>query len=260
MKVSSLVPTYGRFSLLRETLAFFLMQDHPEKELVILNDGPQPIVCKSPEVRVLNVPPQPNLGVIWEQLRDASTGELLSIWTDDDWYLPWHSSMAHKHITGVAWKPSRSWCCMLRSNDFTLTGNVFESSVTIHREAYYFELKESYGEKFYVQMNALSAKGDLTTTELNWEAPYVFLWDDGGHHDSGVPLNGRTDEERRADWKSQVTDFANGRELTPDFAGASKRFDALVAGTKSKLTPKDWDALKSKLAETTNGFQCAFQS
>ena len=37
--VAALCPTYGRFSRLRESLACFLAQDYPNKQLIILNDA-----------------------------------------------------------------------------------------------------------------------------------------------------------------------------------------------------------------------------
>ena len=48
--VSCLTATAGRFSVLREAVACFLAQDYPEKELVILNNHPTPLVCDLPGV------------------------------------------------------------------------------------------------------------------------------------------------------------------------------------------------------------------
>jgi len=48
--------TYGRVEFLEESLHSFLIQDYPEKELVIVNDYPlQKLVFDHPQVRIYNL-------------------------------------------------------------------------------------------------------------------------------------------------------------------------------------------------------------
>lgn len=92
-KVSCLCPTYARFSFLRQSLACFLAQDWPEKELVILNDHPTPIRCDIENVRVVNAPRRfPGLSWKKQALLELAEGRFVANWEDDDFYLPWHLS------------------------------------------------------------------------------------------------------------------------------------------------------------------------
>ena len=63
--VSCIMPTYGRPDYVQESVAMFLAQDYPYKELIVLNDCPeQEFHGDLPGVRVIN-----------EQTRYASLGE-----------------------------------------------------------------------------------------------------------------------------------------------------------------------------------------
>lgn len=91
--VSCLCPTYGRFTLLRQSLACFLAQQYEPKEFIILNDHPQPISCDYPGVRVVNAETRfPNMGQKRQALLELARGEWACQWDDDDFYLPWHVS------------------------------------------------------------------------------------------------------------------------------------------------------------------------
>ena len=51
--VSCIIPTYGRRSYVAESVALFLAQDYPAKELLIGNDCPgQSLLAELPGVRV----------------------------------------------------------------------------------------------------------------------------------------------------------------------------------------------------------------
>ena len=98
MKVSCVCPTYNRPPdyqwLLEESIESFLRQDHPEKELIVLNDCPeQELVCEAPGVSIINVPRR--FHTIGEKYNGAialSDGEFIAPWDDDDITLPWRLS------------------------------------------------------------------------------------------------------------------------------------------------------------------------
>src|SRR5690554_1515091 len=53
--VSAIMPTYGRPELVSESVAMFLAQDYPHKELIILNDCDGQIFrFEHPQVTVIN--------------------------------------------------------------------------------------------------------------------------------------------------------------------------------------------------------------
>jgi glycosyltransferase involved in cell wall biosynthesis len=87
--VSCVMPTRDRRELALRAVRYFLDQDYPERELVIVDDGAEPLAVPEDE-RIRRVrPPGPlsigrkrNLGV------ERSRGEIVVHWDDDDWYAP----------------------------------------------------------------------------------------------------------------------------------------------------------------------------
>ena len=85
------MPTFGRADYVAESIAMFLEQDYPNKELIIVNDCPgQTLEGRFPNVRIINSPAR------WQHLGDKrnhaielSNGEFIAVWDDDDVYLPW---------------------------------------------------------------------------------------------------------------------------------------------------------------------------
>ncbi len=94
MKVSCICPTYNRVvvgkHLLEETVQSFLAQTYEDKELIIINDHEkQEIVFDHPQVKVLNLCFRfCTLGQKYNAAVEASTGELICTWEDDDISLP----------------------------------------------------------------------------------------------------------------------------------------------------------------------------
>jgi len=98
--VTCLCPTYGRFKRLRDAVACFLLQDYPNKRLLILNDAPVPI-CLLPSgfdlqplaIAIINTPIRcKTLGHKRQALLEAASTPLVAHWDDDDLYLPDHLS------------------------------------------------------------------------------------------------------------------------------------------------------------------------
>lgn len=105
--VSCIMPTYGRPDYVAESLAMFLAQDYPNKELVICNDcAGQSFICDIANVRVINCEDRyPSLGDKRNAAMSHAEGELIAIWDDDDIHLPWRLSfsieMMTRHATPV---------------------------------------------------------------------------------------------------------------------------------------------------------------
>lgn len=101
--VSCIMPTYGRPDFVAESLAMFLAQDYPAKELIILNDCPgQTLEGDFPNVRIINAPERwPNLGEKRNAAIESAKGEYIAIWDDDDVYFPWRLSLAMQRLQAI---------------------------------------------------------------------------------------------------------------------------------------------------------------
>ncbi len=89
--VSCLLPTCGRRAFVALAVARFLEQDYPAKELVVVDDGPEPVedlVAGVASVRYLRLPARQTIGRKRNLAAAESRGEVLVQWDDDDWYGP----------------------------------------------------------------------------------------------------------------------------------------------------------------------------
>jgi len=86
-RVSCIMPTRDRPEYAQNAVDNFLAQDYPDKELIILDngvDGPPLRIKPGVPVRYERVPYAP-LGELRNRACQLSTGDLISIWDDDDW-------------------------------------------------------------------------------------------------------------------------------------------------------------------------------
>jgi glycosyltransferase involved in cell wall biosynthesis len=90
--VSCLMPTANRRTWVPLAIATFLAQDFASRELVILDDGHDPVgdlVPRDPRIRYLRVAGGQSLGAKRNQACRLARGEILVNWDDDDWSAPW---------------------------------------------------------------------------------------------------------------------------------------------------------------------------
>lgn len=88
--VSCVMPTYQRPMFALQAVRYFLRQDYPERELLILDDGAEGIAAylpRDPRIRYVRVPRLPvgskrNIGC------SLAGGDIIAQWDDDDWYAP----------------------------------------------------------------------------------------------------------------------------------------------------------------------------
>ena len=93
--VSCLMPTADRRRYVPLALATFLEQDYPSRELVVLDDGHDPIIDlipPDPRIRYLYVRGGRSLGEKRNEACRRAHGEILVHWDDDDWSAPWRLS------------------------------------------------------------------------------------------------------------------------------------------------------------------------
>jgi hypothetical protein len=86
--VSCLMPTANRRRFVPRSIEHFLRQSYPARELVIVDDGADPVedlVPEDPRIRYVRCPRVPTLGAKRNLACSLGRGELLAHWDDDDW-------------------------------------------------------------------------------------------------------------------------------------------------------------------------------
>jgi glycosyltransferase involved in cell wall biosynthesis len=85
------MPTANRRAFVPQAIRYFLAQDYPNKELVILDDGSDSVadlVPEDPQIRYLRLTGKRTLGDKRNECVEASRGEIILHWDDDDWQAP----------------------------------------------------------------------------------------------------------------------------------------------------------------------------
>jgi glycosyltransferase involved in cell wall biosynthesis len=87
--VSCIMPTYNRRAFVPQALRCFLRQDYPNRELVVIDDGSEPVadcVPESEHVRYLRLNEKLTIGAKRNFACEQARGEFIVHWDDDDWY------------------------------------------------------------------------------------------------------------------------------------------------------------------------------
>lgn len=90
--VSCITPTYNRRAFWPRCVQYFLSQDYPNLEWVVVDNGTDPIYDLLPKDARINYVslPQPKMthGELMNICCSSARGEYLIVWDDDDWYAP----------------------------------------------------------------------------------------------------------------------------------------------------------------------------
>ena len=84
------MPTFGRPQFALQAVRYFLRQDYPERELLILDDGAEDLSPSLPQderIRYLRLP-RLSIGAKRNIGCSLAAGEIIAQWDDDDWYAP----------------------------------------------------------------------------------------------------------------------------------------------------------------------------
>ncbi|WP_417356348.1 glycosyltransferase [Gallaecimonas pentaromativorans] len=86
--VSCVMPTKGRPAWLAQSVRYFLAQDHPNKELVIVFDQPADLgaLACHPSVRLVASKDDTSIGAKRQLGNQHARGDFIVQWDDDDWY------------------------------------------------------------------------------------------------------------------------------------------------------------------------------
>ena len=89
--VSCIMPTRNRRRFVAQAIEYFARQDYVARELVILDDGEDPVVDLVPPgdaVRYVRLNRRLSLGAARNLACELSHGDLVAHWDDDDWMAP----------------------------------------------------------------------------------------------------------------------------------------------------------------------------
>jgi glycosyltransferase involved in cell wall biosynthesis len=89
--VSCIMPTRNRRAFVGQAIWYFLRQDYPSKELVIVDDGEDAVADLIPgdeRIRYSHCGARRSLGSKRNLACERSRGELIAHWDDDDWIAP----------------------------------------------------------------------------------------------------------------------------------------------------------------------------
>jgi glycosyltransferase involved in cell wall biosynthesis len=90
--VSCIMPTYNRRPFVSLAIKYFLHQDYPNRELIIVDDGTDPIVDLVPEnpcIRYIRLEQKTTIGAKRNLACKEARGDIVMHWGDDDWMSNW---------------------------------------------------------------------------------------------------------------------------------------------------------------------------
>jgi glycosyltransferase involved in cell wall biosynthesis len=130
--VSCIMPTANRQKYIPYAINNFLIQDYPNAELVIIDDGTEAIsllLPDDPRINYFYVPPIGTTGLKRNYACERSNGELIMHWDDDDWRAPdWISRQVDYLLTSGA-----DICGIEHVNFFSAVTDTFWKGTALNR-------------------------------------------------------------------------------------------------------------------------------
>ncbi|MXV49662.1 glycosyltransferase [Pedobacter sp. HMF7647] len=89
--VSCVMPTYNRRKFIPHAIRYFMRQEHPNKELIIVDDGSDSIedlIPNNENIKYIRLKKKVTLGEKLNIACNKAEGSIIANWDDDDWYAP----------------------------------------------------------------------------------------------------------------------------------------------------------------------------
>ncbi|MGO9779924.1 MAG: glycosyltransferase [Streptosporangiaceae bacterium] len=99
---SCVMPTFDRRAFVPQAVRYFLRQDYPAKELIIIDDGPEPVsdlLPADPRIVYHRLESRTVLGAKRNLACDLARGPVIVHWDDDDWASPQRVSVQVAALT-----------------------------------------------------------------------------------------------------------------------------------------------------------------
>jgi hypothetical protein len=94
-RVTCIMPTADRRAMVGQAVACFLAQDYPNRELLVVDDGRDPIgdlLPQAPNIRYLRLNARLSIGAKRNLACQQATGQVIAHFDDDDWSAAWRLS------------------------------------------------------------------------------------------------------------------------------------------------------------------------
>jgi glycosyltransferase involved in cell wall biosynthesis len=169
--VSCIMPTANRQKFIPQAINYFLSQDYPNKELIIIDDGIHTIsdlIPNDPKIKYFYTQPLGTIGVKRNFACEKATGEIIVHFDDDDYYAPdWISRSIEAHKTTGA--------------DMTGLNRVFFYSPSVDKRWMYEDTDE---DRPWICGATMAYKKELWRNhpfvDLHVGEDYDFVWNCGG--------------------------------------------------------------------------------
>jgi glycosyltransferase involved in cell wall biosynthesis len=134
--VSCVMPTRARPDWAKQAVYYFLRQDYPNRELIILDEGDCELGNRLPNdpcLHYIRLPERLSIGAKRNAGCDLARGEIIAQWDDDDWYGPDRlSNQVAPILSGRAEITGLSGTCFFELDDWTF----WTCSYELHRRIF----------------------------------------------------------------------------------------------------------------------------
>ena len=99
--LSCIMPTADRRAFVPQAIRYFLRQDYENRELVVLDDGADPVddlATGDARIRYVRLDTKQTLGAKYNLAGEFARGEILVHWDDDDWMADWRLSYQAENL------------------------------------------------------------------------------------------------------------------------------------------------------------------
>jgi predicted O-methyltransferase YrrM len=93
--VSCIMPTANRRAFVPNAIRYFLRQNYANRELIILDDGSDPVsdlLPDDPRIRYIRMQEHRTMGAKHNLACEHARGDIIAHWDDDDWFADWRLS------------------------------------------------------------------------------------------------------------------------------------------------------------------------
>jgi len=100
--VSCIMPTANRRAFITHAINCFLRQDYSSKELIVVDDGTDPVADLIPDdkrIRYLRLEKRESIGAKRNFACQQARGDIIGHWDDDDWAAPWRLNYQIAELT-----------------------------------------------------------------------------------------------------------------------------------------------------------------
>jgi hypothetical protein len=192
-KISCICPTRGRYDTLRESISFFILQDYPNKELIIFNNHPEPLIAHPKlikhNIKVINAGDYSGLSmqkIYNDALKYVSEdSEYISIWDDDDMYFPWHISDNMEKLllsNKLAIRPAGGYWQDIHNStgiEYSIIKNNLEAGMIAKKELVFFDsnISDSKSEHYTHPHILWCSQADKNNQFIfNKEITAIYRW------------------------------------------------------------------------------------